>query len=137
MRKYVILICIILGWIVCYSCKNQNIEDLIDDGNYKYWFCVSEHGNISYRYFGNDGKYEVFIKNKASGFHRYNSAPYEDDLIPQKWEVKKDSIGWDSYFYHIVDIRDDIMIIERKNNKCDTLYPCYKGMIPKEFDHKW
>lgn len=136
MKKGLFLISLFMGWLVFYSCKETDIKKKIDGGDYKFWFSIEETGTIVYSYFGDDGKYEVFVKNKSNGFHRYGSALYEDDLPSRKWTLKNDSIGWDSEYFHIVNLEKYRMVIKFQN-QLDTLYSCYDGMIPVEFDHKW
>ena len=125
-----------LSGLMLFSCNNPTIKDKIDGGNYKFWFSIEETGTIVYYYFGSDGRYVVFIKNKSNGFHRYGSVLYEDDLPPQKWILKNDSIGWYSDFYHIVNLEDYRMVVKYKN-QLDTMFSCYDGMIPDNYNHKW
>lgn len=136
MRKTVIFIYLFIGCLMLCSCKKTTIKDTIDGGDYKFWFSIEETGTIVYYYFGNDGKYEVFKRNNTNGFHRYGSVLYEDDLPSQKWILKNDSIGWGSEYFHIVKIENFRMVIKYKD-QLDTIYSCYEGMIPVEYNHKW
>ena len=121
--------------LACFSCKN-NIKDLNDGGTYKFWFCIGESGNVSFSYFGCDGKYLVFRKNATAGFHRYGTVAYEDDLPLEKWSIKNDSIDCAYTIRKILDINENRMILQNNNRK-DTFYSVPQGMIPLEFDHKW
>ena len=122
--------------LMLFSCNNSTIKEKIDGGNFKFWFSVRKDGTIAYCYFGNDGRYDVFIKNESNGFHRYGSVLYEDDLPPEKWILKNDSIGWGNQFYRIVNLDNNRMVIEYKY-QLDTMYSCYEGMIPIDYYHKW
>lgn len=136
MGKRFFIIYIFVCGLMLFSCKKTTIKDTIDGGNFKFWFRIDESGEIEYRYFGNDGRYEVFIRNESHGFHRYGSCKYEDDLPPEKWFFKKDSIGWNSEFEYIVDI-NDYRIVTKYKNHLDTMYSCYEGMIPVNYYHRW
>lgn len=154
-----------LSGLMLFSCNNPTIKDKIDGGNYKFWFSIEETGTIVYYYFGSDGRYDVFIKNEPNGFHRYNTVANEDDLIPNKWILKNDSIGWGTDFPHILNLEDYKMVVKYKcgldtmftcyddfyqivnledhkmvikyKYRLDTLFSCYDGMIPDNYNHKW
>ena len=130
------LIYLFVSVMMLFSCNSSTIKDKIDGGNYKFWFSFEETGVIVYYYFGSDGRYEVFIKNETNGFHRYNTVAYENDLIPNKWILKDDSIGWGTDFYQIVNLEENRMVIKYKY-RLDTLFSCYDGMIPERYNHKW
>ena len=130
------LIYLFVSVMMLFSCNSSTIKDKIDGGNYKFWFSIEETGAIVYYYFGSDGRYDVFIKNEPNGFHRYNTVANEDDLIPNKWILKDDSIGWGTDFYQIVNLEENRMVIKYKY-RLDTLFSCYDGMIPERYNHKW
>lgn len=134
--KNIFILCIFLCLMSILSCGKTKRKELIDGGNYKFWYRPNEDGEIVYSYFGSDGKYERFVKNEKIGFHRYGSAIYEDDLPPKKWLYKNDSIGLDSNFFKIVELNENRMIIEHEN-WLDTMYICHDGIIPTKFNHKW
>lgn len=122
--------------LACLSCKKNTTKDLIDGGDYKFWFSIGESGNVSFTYFGCNGKYLVFKKNSTAGFHRYGTAAYEDDLPPNNWNLRNDSIDCAYTIRKILDINENRMILQNHNQK-DTFYSVPQGLIPLEFDHKW
>lgn len=134
--KNILILCISLCLMSLLSCGKTKRKELIDGGNYKFWFSTDEYDKITYSYFGDDGKYEVFVKDKSKGFHRYGSGPYEDDLPPKKWFYKNDSIDFGYNCFKIVELNENRMIIEHKD-WLDTMYICHDGMIPAKFNHKW
>lgn len=130
-----LLIIILLTYLFSSCTKQKNSEDLITNGEYKYWLVEdsnSKRKSQRFYYFDKEGRWKVFYKYVTGEFAEYDGG---DIVLMETWELISDSaVNIGGKIYNIKKLTNkEFIFADPKGDYTKKLVLPSDSLIPKEF----